>query len=768
MLTRSVLWRGSRRRFLAFAFIIFTVDHGTSGYGADSEMQDADSVPQEQIRQDPSKPGSDIGGKQSGNAEPTKEPSDTEIPESTESTSMLDAIVVTATRIEEKNFYVPYSAESLDGETLTSRKAFRTLPEALREVPGVMVQKTGYGQGSPFIRGFTSQRTLLLIDGIRLNNAVFREGPNQYWNTVDPLTIDRLEVVKGPSSVLHGSDAIGGTVNVITRGREPFASNEMLDGNFDWGGRAYYRFASAEDSHVARAELAAYGTLVGVLGGVSYKNFGDLSGGRDTGEMSNTGYDEIDGDFKGIFRLHPDLELVLAFQAVHQDEVPRTHSTTFSRSFRGTDIGTDFKRDLDQRRYLGYMQLHWKPEAPWLSRVSFSTSYHQQEEEEVRIRSNMRTRRQGFEDGTFGSSIQLESPSPVGTLTYGVEYYHDEVDSFFKEYNPDGSLREVRPRGPVADDASYDLLGAYLQDSFRPVDRLEVILGGRFNYAHAAAEEVDPDPSSAPNFGEINEDFSSAVGSVRLLYEVMDEWNLFGGVSQGFRAPNLSDLTRFDVARSGEVETPAPDLDPENFVSFEAGSKVLIEDLRLQGYASYHYTLIDEMIVRFPTGNTIDGDPEVTKDNVGDGFIHGVEVGLSWNFYDDFTAFGNFTWLEGEVDTFVGNRKSREPLSRIQPATGLLGLRWDSPQKKYWVEGTVTIVDNQGRLSPRDEADTQRIPPGGTPGYTVYTLRGGVEVIKGLNLFGAVENITDVDYRVHGSGQNEPGTNVLLGADWKF
>ncbi len=85
-------------------------------------------------------------------------------------TSLLDAIVVTATRLEEKSFYVPYSTESLDGETLTTRKAVRTLPEALREVPGVMVQKTGHGQGSPFIRGFTGFRNLLLIDGIRLNN----------------------------------------------------------------------------------------------------------------------------------------------------------------------------------------------------------------------------------------------------------------------------------------------------------------------------------------------------------------------------------------------------------------------------------------------------------------------------------------------------------------------------------------------------------------------------------------------------------------------
>jgi hemoglobin/transferrin/lactoferrin receptor protein len=97
--------------------------------------------------------------------------------------------------------------EVLDGERIA-----RTLPEALEGVTGVAVQKTAHGQGSPFIRGFTGFRTVLLIDGIRLNNGVFRDGPNQYSATVDPFALGRLEVVRGPGAVLYGSDAVGGTV----------------------------------------------------------------------------------------------------------------------------------------------------------------------------------------------------------------------------------------------------------------------------------------------------------------------------------------------------------------------------------------------------------------------------------------------------------------------------------------------------------------------------------------------------------------------------
>jgi hemoglobin/transferrin/lactoferrin receptor protein len=682
----------------------------------------------------------------------------------------LAPVVVTATRLEEDVFDVPYSAESLDGAALVDEKAVRTLPEALRETPGVMVQKTSHGQGSPFIRGFTGFRTLLLIDGIRLNNAVFRDGPNQYWGTVDPLTIERLEVVKGPSSVLYGSDAVGGTVNVITRGRDPAAAGRgPVLGGFDSERRVYVRYASADDSWVTRAEAGGGdGRRVGFLGGVSYKDFDDLSGGRHLGEMPRTGYEELDGDLKTIIRVRKDMDLVLVFQEASQFDVPRTHSTIFSRSYRGTEVGTDFERELDQRRQLGYAQLHWEEPALWLSSLKLSLSHHLQEEDEVRTRSNGRTSHQGFEDGQLGAWAQLESESPLGTLVYGIEYYRDDVDSFFTEFNPDGSLRARRGRGPVADNATYDLLGAYLQDGFRLGDRLEVLAGGRFTYARAESDQVDPDPASAPEVGDLDEDWSAATGSLRFTYHATSEWNVFGGVSQGFRAPNLSDLTRFDVARSGELEVPATHLDPEEFVSLEIGTKVRWEELGLEAVAAYHYTFIDDLIVRFPTGETIDGDPVVTKDNVGDGFVHGVELGGRWRFHAGFTAFGNLTWLEGEAENFVGAEKEDEPFSRVQPARVLLGLRWDSPAQKYWVEGTVEIADNQDRLSSEDEADVERIPAGGTPGYTLYTLRGGVEVLEDLEVFGALENVSDQDYRIHGSGQNEAGTSVVLGMDWRF
>ncbi len=669
------------------------------------------------------------------------------------SLSTLDTIVVTATRSPGTSFDSPYTTEVISSQEV-SQGMYRTTPEALRGVPGVMVQKTSHGQGSPFIRGFTGFRNLLLIDGIRLNNSVFRDGPNQYWNTVDLLSINRLEVVKGPSSVLYGSDAIGGTINAITKG--PTGYGQGLNS----GGRLYYRTSSAERSHTGRGELSTtanneWGLFVGATG----KHFGDLQGGHGTRRQTNTGYDEYDTDFKAEYFLNPNTKIVAAHQRVRQNNVPRTHKTTAAKSFNGTTIGSDLKRDLDQERELTYIQLYVENQGSFIETAKISLSHQRQSETRDRVKSNGSRSLQGFDVNTLGFWAQFESTSPIGHLVYGVEYYHDNVNSF-------SSTNAIQ--GPVADDASYDLVGVFIQDTLDVSDAIDVILGARFNYARADANSVR-DPNSGTKIS-LTEDWNSFIGSVRVVSHLdsEDHWNLYGGVSQGFRAPNLSDLTRFDTARSNEIETPAPGLDSEAYVSFEVGLKANYDDFTMQ--AAYFYTDIQDMIVRTPTGNTISGDSEVTKRNAGDGFVQGIELDASYRFHPQWTVFAAVTWMEGEVNTFPTSAPvvSREPLDRLMPLTGLVGLRWDDPAGNFWIEGLLTIADNQDKLSTRDAADTQRIPPGGTPGYEVFSIRSGWRLQDNVNLILAVENITNEDYRVHGSGQNEPGRNFVIGMDITF
>lgn len=676
----------------------------------------------------------------------------------------LSPMVVTATRTGKAAFDTPHTVDVLIAEDLRQRQISRTLPEALKETPGVMVQKTAHGQGSPFIRGFTGFRTLFLVDGIRLNNSTFRDGPNQYWNTIDPLTIEQLEVVKGPSSVLYGSDAIGGTVNALTRGRKEYGTGLL------WDRHVYYRYAGAENAHIGRAEVSgSFEEQVGFILGGSYRDFGDVHGGEDIGWQPKTGYDEWDADLKVEYFINPQQSVTLAHQQVHQDDAWRTHKTIYARSFEGTTVGNERQRSLDQDRDLTYLKYEAEAFDAFIDTASITLSWHGQEEEQFRIRSDGRRDRQGVDVGTLGFALQLGSPSPVGRWTYGLEYYRDFVDSFRTNYNADGTLNSVGIQGPVGDDASYDLLGIYVQDDIPLLnDRLNLILGMRFNYASADADEVE-DPETGTQIS-VSDNWTRVVGSVRALYQLDDanHWHAFAGISQGFRAPNLSDLTRLDTARTDEIETPSPDLDPEDFIAYEAGLKARYENV--SGQFALFYTGIDDLIVRTPTGDVVGGDNEVTKQNAGDGYVQGVEVGVRWRFHPQVAASGSLCWMEGYVDTYPSSapEKVREPIDRIQPLTGIISLRWQHPQRKAWLELLSTLAAKQDKLSTRDKSDTQRIPPGGTPGYEVFTLRGGYRVTEDLTVSAALENLTDEDYRVHGSGQNEPGRNIVVSLDWRF
>ncbi len=661
----------------------------------------------------------------------------------------LGEILVTPSRTNETKFNSPYTATSVDQNDQLENQ-YRTTPQVLRDIPGVMLQETSPGQGSPYIRGFTGFRNLFLIDGVRLNNSVFREGPNQYWNTVDAFSIQKFEVIKGPSSVLWGSDAIGGTVNALTI--NPYAYGEM-DG---WAGHSHLRLASAEESVMVRQDISvAIDDFTGLVFGASYKDIGEIIGGDTIGTQPHTGYDEYDVDFKAERFLDDDLRLVLAHQQAHLNNVPRTHATVYAKSFDGTTVGSDRKRELDQDRDLTYLQIHGENRGGDIDAFHANVSWHQQDEMRDRITGGGSRRFEGFEVGTFGLWAQAETQYEQGRWTYGFEYYHDQISS---------SSTNNPIQGPVGDDATYDLFGIYTENENRLTELDRIILGVRYNYAHADINRI-ADPTG-PGIISIDDDWESVAGSTRLVHEIeKNRLNLYGGVSQGFRAPNLSDLSRLDVARSGEIEVASPGLDPEYFTQFEVGLKAQDKDLSAE--LSYYYTDVKDMIVRTPTGVFIGPDAEVIKRNAGDGHIQGVEFGSAWHCIQNFTLFGNVAWMEGEIDTYPTSAPvlQREYIDRLQPLTGQLGLRWDHPDRKTWLEFVTVSADTADKLSTRDAGDTQRIPPGGTPSYTIFHVRGGWRLNDQTTLTLAVENLTNEDYRVHGSGTNSPGTNVIFGLD---
>lgn len=670
-------------------------------------------------------------------------------------------IVSTPTRVARTNFETPYVVDAISGAELTARSV-RSLPEAFEQTPGVLVQKTAHGQGSPFIRGFTAYHNLLLIDGIRLNNSAFRSGPNQYWNTVDSQGLGGIELVKSQGSVLYGSDAVGGTVQAKTR-RPVYAEEGLYT-----GGRSYSRYADGEDSFIQRNEytVSEAGKFGFILGG-TYKNFGDIRA-AELGTLPFTGYDEWDMDAKLELFFNEDTRLTLFHQQVHIDDAWRVHKTQFAVPFAGSTVGDEQARVLDQTRLLTYARLEGSSESALFDHYTVSLSHQQQDEERFRKRVDGRADVQGFTVDSYGAWAQFDKNLEFTDVSYGFDYYYDGVRSFRNDFNADGSFNGSKIQGPVGDDGTYDLVGVFIHTATPVGERLTADLGGRFTYAEADIGRVE-DPATGRQIS-IGNAWQNFAGSGRISYQLDEDdvFRLFAGASQAFRAPNFSDLSRLDSNRSTEIETPAPNLDPEHFVTYEIGIKAGTE--RFSGSLSYFHTRVNDLILRTPTGRVVDGLDEVTKLNSGDGHVQGVELAGEFALTDQWTVFGGFTYQDSQVSTFPTSAPvlRDEVLSRLLPLNGYGGVRWEHHTGDFWIECLFTAFDDADRLSTSDIRDTQRIPPGGTPGYGLATIRSGWQVCDGFLLTTGVENIFDEAYRTHGSGQNEPGVNGFLGVEITF
>ncbi|MGJ8633172.1 MAG: TonB-dependent receptor [Luteolibacter sp.] len=679
----------------------------------------------------------------------------------------LDVVTVTAGRDTQKLLDVAGTVRVVDSEDLGERLP-DTLPEALKYQPGVSLQKTAPGQGSPFLRGFTGYRTLAVLDGVRYNNSIYRDGPNEYFTLIDPHTLASVEVAQGPGSVLYGSDAVGGTLFLESRGSDFL--NEAEGEVFVHGSQSY-KYSSGQGSHVFRttAETGVGGEW-GLLLGFTSGEFNDVDAAR-LGRQPNTGYDTYGFDGRFDWKLSDLWTLTLNHQTFAQEDVPRTHSTVFAKSFSGTTVGSDLRRDKDLKRTLSYVKLSGERLEGWVDEVVLTLSLQTLGEDGDRVRSSGARQVDGFDSQTLGVDLQLTSETGYGDFIYGFDFYRDTVDSHRTDFNADGSLDEVRIQGSVGDDATYSQLGIYGQHKVRFGDRFELTTGLRYSYVDSEIGRFE-DPTTGLA-GSFEDKYDAIVGSLRGSYSLNaeDTWRVWAGVSEAFRAPNVADVSRFGASRSNEFEVASTGLDPESFLTFELGTKADCGSWNFG--ASYYYTRISDFITSRATGDVIveaDGSETtvVNKQNSSEGYVQGVELDAGYDFGNGFSVYGNFTWMEGRLDSFNGATSFEEPVSRIQPLTVNLGGHWRSEDGRLWLGVDAIFAGRADKLSESDRSDTQRIPPGGTPGYAVVDLRGGYRFTENFSATVSLDNVLDTAYRVHGSGTNEPGRGFTVGVKAEF
>ncbi len=633
----------------------------------------------------------------------------------------LPELVVTAHRTPVSSLGVSEAIQLLSTKVI-HRQQMRTTPEALAMLPGVFVQKTNHGGGSPFLRGLTGNQVLLLLDGVRLNNATFRYGPNQYLNTIDVLSLQGIEVLSGSGSVQFGSDALGGTVQALSR-KLAFLPQKTHQ-------TALLARATTHGMEQSlRAEHGYAYQRVALYGGVTARRFGDLVGGDTTGRQNPSGYRELDFDLKTKIALSKRSSLTLLHQNTHQFDVPVFHKIRLENF--------EINRFERQQRRLTYAR--WEHEFGGSSiwqKIEITASVQQTREvRESRKNGASVTRTEQDEVRGLGLVAQVRTGASRWSGVHGVELYQDKVGSLRNDFDQKIGQNTIK-RGLYPNDARMGSIALFSLNDW-DFARWAVTLGARWNQFLVEVQDEA--------IGKARLTPSALVGNVALARKFGTRARLFLSLNSGFRAPNIDDMGTLGIV-DFRFETPNYALRPETAVQAQVGGKVKTDIWSAQVFI--YRTELRDLIGRVRRDTqTQQGYPIFQKENAERAYTQGLEANGS-------VRLSKYWHLNGGLCyTFGHNLTLREPMRRIPPVFGRAVLEF-SPAP-WFARLEYLAAGKQNRLAGGDLSDN-RIPAGGTPGWQVLNLHSGFERRR-YALCLSVNNLLNRDYRTHGSGVNGVG-----------
>lgn len=669
-----------------------------------------------------------------------------------------EGVVVTAERNESETFASTLPTSLLSGTVLTQMVPVN-LAQALEEIPGVNWHNAGAFRSRPVIRGLDSNRILVLVDGERLNNGRTSTGDAGIETSlVDLGQIEQVEVVRGPGSVLYGSDAFGGVVNILTRSARPAEA-------FSVGARARGDFFPNSDGRRGSFELSAgarrwSGRVQGGLGKMNdYKSpAGPVFG---SGVRENSGLSELRWypapqqslSFKFLYRGGydfglPSLDPNPAFFAAFPFSKLRKWSWGYAGSFASETLSSLQARFYSQEQTRDFFN-------------------------QVRAGPSLIQSETITDVSTFGYDLQLSSvPNTRVVLTYGSSFFRDRNRDFREQLlNPGSPGERVLSAAPSVPDSTFSGLGFFLHTQAEAAPRLRLVGGvrvDRFRLEAQPTENFSPDA-----FATIRSRTDHAVsGNFGTTIKLLEGWVLTANIARAFREPNLFERFFFGRGSVGGFVVPNPELKPETSVQFDAGTRLQRGPLRV----SFNYFLnrLTDLISRAPTTfngqSTIAGQPVSHNINLEKARIQGIEtstelflngLGSQWN------PFFSLSWQRGT------NLTNGDPLPLIAPVVGQAGLRWQPQRVRLWSE-----------LRGRFVTSSHRVPPGQPPiaAFTVFSWRTGYELVRDESPAAAlvppgfravsfqfgVENLADRLYQNLFETVPEPGRSFRFGVQLDF
>ncbi|MDP2539910.1 TonB-dependent receptor [Tenacibaculum discolor] len=718
----------------------------------------------------------------------------------------LDEVVVSVFKNREKTNRIAEQIAVVSSKEI-EKLSPQTSADLLASVPGIKVQKSQFGGGSPVLRGMESNRVLLVVDGVRMNNAIYRKGHLQNSITVAPNLLDRTEVVFGPSSVIYGSDALGGVIHYYTKTPKLSEKGSEIKGN------TFLRYSSAnnEVTNVVSAELRF--KKWASFTSVAHSNFGDLKMGEkrshgfddwgkvpfysnntntfysdrpvansDQNLQRNTGYSQTDVLQKFYVPFSKNTDFKLNIQYSTSSDIPRfdklnelkNGSLKFAEWYYGP-----------QERLLISPQLIINPKKKWMDNGTITLAY--QNIKESRIQRKFGSLDRSYrKESVDAFSLNGDFTIPLAenrNLGYGIEVTYNDVES-----NSYGKTLRVNDNNIIGFDGDFTVQSrypdggsSYLSSAFYVDYRQDINskstlnTGIRGTNTVLKAKWLDETFIDIPQ-NDIQLDNQSLTATIGYVYKPNKTWQLNTVLSSGFRSPNIDDVGKIRE-KNGKVTIPNTSLKPEHAYNAEIGAQKYFNNRKFRVGANVYYTLLNNYIYResfeLNGSSTIEYDGEdgaiVANVNKGTAYVTGATVSYQGKLHRNWNTSGFVTYTYGK--TYDTN----EPMSSIPPLFGRFDLSYVNNKfegganlvfnsKKDISDYNITEgIDNHEQTPIVNANATEDIDKYyGSPSWMTVGLYGKFQFTKNIALQAQLSNLFDEHYKEFASGVSAAGRNISV------
>ncbi|MCF6213337.1 MAG: TonB-dependent receptor [Flavobacteriaceae bacterium] len=714
----------------------------------------------------------------------------------------LQEVFLIASKGKEKRSRIAEQIEGvsfLDIQKLSPQSA----ADVLADIPGVKVQKSQFGGGSPVIRGMEANRVLLVIDGVRMNNAIYRKGHLQNSITVSPTQLDRTEVIFGPSSVVYGSDALGGVIHYYTK--TPLLSNrKKLKTNY------LSRFSTVNNGFVSQIGVESGHKNWASYTSVAYSSFGDLKMGskrshgfNDWGKQPeysnntsqfynqnpvvntnpqiqhNVGYHQVDVLQKFLKPLSSKTNLKLNLQYSTSSNIPRFDKLT---EYKNGALKFAEWHYGPQNRLLLSSQLEINPNKKWIDNGTITVAYQDIRESRINRKFgslNRNTRKEKVNVYSFNADFFVPlTQKEDRVLSYGLETTYNDVSS--KAHGETlniignkvvGISENYFVQSRYADGGSTYLSSAAYIDYRQTISKKATLnTGVRFTRTNLNATWIDQTLIALPN-SDISINNSAVTLTAGYVYKPTNKWQINSVLSSGFRSPNIDDVGKVRE-KKGKVTVPNANLKPEFAYNAEIGLLKYFNDKKSHIGLTTYYTLLDKYITR--EAFTLNGSQTILFDgemgaivanvNKNNAYVTGATFELKTLLYQNLIFKTSFTYTKGHA------HDTNEPLSSIPPLFGNASITYTKPTYEISIYSRFNGRKKLKDYNPTEGIDNIEQTPFivstgayyGTPAWSTLNFYINSKINKNIDFNFSVSNLLDQHYKEFASAISAAGRNFTV------